>query len=102
MTETKHVEAELTSLAAAREGANVRMVSADCGRGLCARLASMGMRPGMTLRVIKSAPPGPLVVAVGNARIGIGRGMAFKIMVAEETSRGGAAQARDKTDKLRD
>jgi len=91
MTEIDHVETELTPLASVREGSMVRMVRADCGRGLCARLASMGMRPGSTLTVIKSAPPGPLVVAVGNSRIGIGRGMAFKIMVADESSRPAAA-----------
>ena len=84
MREIDSVEADLTPLATVREGAMVRMVSADCGRGLCARLASMGLRPGIRLTVVKSAPPGPLVVAVGNSRIGIGRGMAFKIMVAPE------------------
>lgn len=88
MTETEKLEAELMPLAAVKEQSTVRMVSADCGRGLCARLASMGLRPGTKLTVLKSAPPGPLVVAVGNSRIGIGRGMAFKIMVAPEELEG--------------
>jgi len=85
MRESEGVEVELTPLATVREGSRVRMVSADCGRGLCARLASMGLRPGTRMTVLKSAPPGPLVVALGNSRIGIGRGMAFKIMVAPES-----------------
>ncbi|MCD6405625.1 MAG: ferrous iron transport protein A [Planctomycetes bacterium] len=59
----------------------VRMVSANCGRGLRARLTSMGLRPGAEFTVIRSNGPGPLVVAMGHSRLGLGRGIAHKIMV---------------------
>jgi ferrous iron transport protein A len=74
----------LKPLSRVAEDSTVRIVSADCGRGLCARLASMGLRPGARLRVVKSVGPGPLVVAIGQSRLGLGRGVADKILVASE------------------
>ena len=62
----------------------VRVVGTQCGRGMSARLASMGLRPGVLLKVLKSAGPGPLVVAVGHSRLGLGRGIAHKIVVEAE------------------
>jgi len=63
------------------EGRRVRMVSARCGRGLGSRLASMGLRPGVELVVVRSAGPGPLAVALGNMRLALGRGVASRILV---------------------
>ena len=68
-------------LSAVEEDLMVKMVSAECGKGLCARLASMGLRVGTRFRVIRSSGPGPLVVAIGHARLGLGRSLAHKIKV---------------------
>lgn len=50
------------------------------GRGVWMRLQSLGIMPGDIIEVIKSSP-GPVVIAKGNARIGLGVGMARKILV---------------------
>ncbi len=73
-------------LSLAQEGATLRIVSFDCGRGLCARLRSMGLRTGVEFKLLKCAGPGPLVVAVGNGRLALGRGMADKIAVERVNS----------------
>ncbi len=54
------------------------------GRSLQNRLISMGLNVGSPVEVIRPANgnSGPALVAAGDARIAIGRGMAAKIMVA--------------------
>lgn len=47
------------------------------------RLISMGMWPGSEIEVIRRGDPGPFIVAIGEARMAIGTGMAQKIMVSE-------------------
>jgi ferrous iron transport protein A len=63
-------------------GRRVRLVGVQAGRGLQARLAAMGLVPGMELDVVANAMGGPLVVAINGTRLVLGRGMAHKIMVA--------------------
>ena len=74
-------EGPLMPLAMVRTGAQVRLVRIDAGRGLQARLASLGLLPGTGLRVVSVNARGPAVVAVGESRIALGRGMAHKMMV---------------------
>jgi ferrous iron transport protein A len=45
------------------------------------RLADLGLNLGMTVRVIQRDRHGPLILAVKDARLALGRGMAHKIMV---------------------
>ncbi len=47
------------------------------------RLISMGLGPGAEIEVIRKGAPGPFIVAVGEARLAIGAGMAQKIMVSD-------------------
>ena len=68
-------------LAMVRTGEQVRLVRIHAGRGLQARLASLGMLPGTVFTVVSGDLHGPVVVAVGESRIALGRGMAHKIMV---------------------
>ena len=49
-------------------------------RGMIARLQSMGILIGDTINVIMP-PPGPVIIAKGEIRIGIGVGMANRIYV---------------------
>ncbi|MEW5949846.1 MAG: FeoA family protein [Thermodesulfobacteriota bacterium] len=51
------------------------------GYGLQSRLFSMGLSPGVKMKVVKGAP-GPLVVLVRDTRLALGCGMAHKIMVS--------------------
>ena len=57
--------------------------SIDGGRGLVRRLSSMGLRPGVSVRLVCAQPArGPVVVEVGGMmRIALGRGMARKILI---------------------
>ncbi|KPK47486.1 MAG: hypothetical protein AMJ77_02940 [Dehalococcoidia bacterium SM23_28_2] len=62
-------------------GEEVRLVDIRGGWGIRHRLADMGLTPGETLRIVQAGPSGPLLVAVRDFRLALGRGMAHKIMV---------------------
>ena len=64
-------------------GKRSKIVSLAGGRGMQERLISMGMGPGAEIEVIRKGAPGPFIVAVGEARLAIGAGMAQKIMVSD-------------------
>jgi len=59
----------------------VRLLKIEAGQGLKARLAAMGLFPGVQFRIINNGHPGPLVIDLKGARIVLGRGMAGKIAV---------------------
>ena len=63
-------------------GQKVRLVAINAGRSLQARLASMGLIPGVEIEVINNSSKGPFIVAVNGVRLMLGRGMAHKIEVA--------------------
>lgn len=65
-------------------GQKVHLTAVDGGGGLCGRLMAMGFIPGIEMEVIQkpAAPPGPLLVRVGNCRMALGWGMAQKMRVA--------------------
>ncbi len=62
-------------------GEEVRLVDIRGGWGIRRRLADMGLTPGETLRIVQSGSSGPLLVAVRDFRLALGRGMAHKIIV---------------------
>jgi len=68
-------------LADAGPGERVRLVGIDGGRALRARLAAMGLVPGVQIDVLRSTGRGPLVVAILGSRVILGRGMARRMMV---------------------
>lgn len=68
-------------LTLAAEGEEVILVSVDGGQILRKRLADLGLNPGMILRVIQMDPEGPVIVAVKDSRLALGRGMAQKVLV---------------------
>ncbi|MEA2064641.1 MAG: FeoA family protein [Gemmatimonadota bacterium] len=63
-------------------GKVVRMVSIEGGSNLRARLASMGLLPGVEIQVVKNLSAGPFIVQVKGSRLVLGRGMAQKIVVS--------------------
>lgn len=75
---------EITALSSVKEGSTVRLARLDCGRGMSTRLASMGLRTGTEFRVVQAAGSGPIVVAVGNSRYALGRGVTDRMMVTLE------------------
>lgn len=64
-----------------RPGMRVRLIGIDAGRRLGARLAAMGLVPGVDLVVLANPRHGPFIVMVGESRLVLGRGMAAKMMV---------------------
>lgn len=68
-------------LASCKGGRDVRLSGIRAGRELRARLAAMGLVPGIRLRVMRQEGAGPLVVALRGMRLAIGRGMAEKMDV---------------------
>ena len=62
-------------------GRKARLHAICAGRGLTARLASMGLVPGVEVEVVNSSAKGPFVVSVKGARLILGRGMVSKILV---------------------
>ncbi len=69
------------SLVFAKPGSKVRLLTVMAGRGLKARLAALGLIPGVQIEVLSSGSCGPCVVAINRSRIVLGRGMAQKIEV---------------------
>ncbi len=67
----------------ARPGQRVKIVSVSGGRGFVARLSKMGLQIGSVVEVVQAQGAGPVIVKAGNIRIGIGIGMAGKILVTE-------------------
>jgi len=59
----------VTPLATVPAGQTVRIVSLAGGRGMYARLASMGLLPGSEIRVIRRGAPGPCIATVGNEAV---------------------------------
>jgi ferrous iron transport protein A len=68
-------------LAMAREGDSLIIGSMHGSRNYRRQLMDMGLRPGGRIRVLRAGSRGPVLVLVGETRLGIGRGMAEKIEV---------------------
>ncbi len=74
-------ERSLKPLALAPLGRRVRIVEIQGGRHLRSRLAQMGLFPGTVVVVELREAHGPVVINRGGVRIGVGTGMARKILV---------------------
>jgi Fe2+ transport system protein FeoA len=68
-------------LSMARPGERVRIREVKGGRGIAGKLADMGLYPGVEIVVVSSSP-GPLILNRGGARVGLGYGMAQRIIVS--------------------
>lgn len=64
-----------------KAGERVHLVAIASGRELQARLAALGLTPGIEIEVIRNAGRGPCVIGVRGSRVMLGRGMAQRIMV---------------------
>ncbi|MCE5341262.1 MAG: FeoA domain-containing protein [Planctomycetaceae bacterium] len=63
------------------DDSKVKLIKIDAGQALKARLAAMGLLPGVEFGIINNGHPGPLVINLKGTRIVLGRGMAGKIFV---------------------
>ncbi len=62
------------------EGAQAQIVEVRAGRRLKERLAGLGLHAGAQVRILRDSG-GPLLLAIGDTRLALGRGMAHKILV---------------------
>jgi Fe2+ transport system protein FeoA len=74
-------EALSIRLAMISSGETVRIVSIEGGQGIRKRLADLGLNLGEVISVIQTNHHGPMILAVKESRLAIGRGIAHKIMV---------------------
>jgi ferrous iron transport protein A len=68
-------------LAMAHDNENLTITSMHGGRRYRRQLMDMGLRPGLNITVMRGGGNGPVLLQVGDTRLGIGRGMAEKIEV---------------------
>jgi ferrous iron transport protein A len=68
-------------LSMVRPGQKVRIADIRGGRGLIGKFANMGFYPGVEIQVISNRP-GPLILSRGGVRLGLGYGMAHRILVS--------------------
>ena len=62
-------------------GKEVTLIDIDGGRGIRSKLYSMGLVPGINLKILSRNGSGPVMIAIKDSRLAIGRGMAEKIIV---------------------
>jgi len=75
-------EPSTSTLDRIRAGQEVKVVQIFAGQSATRQLAQLGIRPGTTLKVQRSAPMGgPVLVDSGSSLVAIGRGMARKVSV---------------------
>jgi len=72
-----------TPLSAVSSGKQVEILRFQAGRGLQARLASMGILPGVGVRVVRNDSFGPLVLGLKGTRLMLGRGVADRVLVRQ-------------------
>lgn len=71
----------LRPLALVAPGEEVTLVDIRGGMGIKRRLVSMGLGPGIRVRLLQNAGRGPVLVMRGDTRLALGRGMAHKVLV---------------------
>lgn len=68
-------------------GEQVEVTAIGGGRAFRKRLEDLGVLTGRTLEVVNKQGCGRMVIAVGDARFGLGQGMAQKILVAPKNNK---------------
>jgi ferrous iron transport protein A len=69
------------TLSAVRPGESVYIQQMRGGHHFLSRLATLGFTPGARLRVVQNFGRGPIIVALRDTRVALGRGEACKILV---------------------
>ena len=63
-------------------GTSVRIIRLEMDRSLQAKLLQLGLRPGMQIRVVRSAPlDGPTLIEYRGRSVALGRVIASKVWV---------------------
>lgn len=75
-----------------KEG-TVRIRALTGGHTFVSRLACLGFTPGVPLRVLQNSGRGPVLVALRDTRVALGRGEARQVLVEWATTEGGESRA---------
>jgi len=70
-------------LTQAKAGDTITLAEIRGGKEIVRRLVELGLTPGVHLRKLQDAG-GPVILAIRDSRIALGRGMAEKLFVTEE------------------
>ena len=71
----------MTPLSLAPVGEPMTIVGVRGGRRLRHRLSHLGLVPGTVVEVVQCLGHGPVILAVGESRLALGRGASHKILV---------------------
>lgn len=77
----------MTPLSLAPAGEPMTIVDVRAGRRLRHRLSDLGLVPGTVVEVVQSLGHGPLILALGDARLALGRGASHKVLVEPVSDR---------------
>ncbi len=64
-----------------REGASGIIVELVGGCGACSRLMGLGLHQGSAIKIVKKGNDGPILIEVGDTRVGLGRGICNHIII---------------------
>lgn len=70
-------------LTKAKSGVTMRLIKIQGGKHITRRLVELGLTPGVQIRKLQDAG-GPVILAIRDSRIALGRGMAEKLYVTDE------------------
>jgi ferrous iron transport protein A len=65
----------------AKTGGKVKVACVDGGRSLCARMAAMGIYPGVEMQCLCTGCGYPCLVRVNGGTLSLGKGISDKILV---------------------
>ncbi len=71
----------MTPLSLAPAGEPMTIVDVRAGRRLRHRLSNLGLVPGTVVEIVQCMSCGHVILAVGDARLALGRGATHKVLV---------------------
>jgi ferrous iron transport protein A len=77
----------MTPLSLAPAGEPMTIVDVRAGSRLRHRLSDLGLVPGTVIEVVQSLGRGPVILALGDSRLALGRGASHKVLVAQVSNR---------------
>ncbi|RJQ08824.1 MAG: ferrous iron transport protein A [Bacillota bacterium] len=80
------MSAERTAfLAELKAGESGRILGVAGGHGALGRLMALGFVRGREVKVIRNDSLGPVITALGDSRVAVGRGLAWKVRLSRNT-----------------
>lgn len=74
----------MQTLAEMKTGDEAHLVDHSYGRGEFSRMASFGLTPGVTVRMVQNFGRGPIIIHVRGSHVALGRKQASRIWVERD------------------